>query len=107
MSSNPELSNLKKKSTPGGLRAPKTRLSKSAGNSQKDLNDSVFIDVVAYDDTPKSLEVTTVLSKTTSTVIQCPCGMFDRKCIAIKCTSCKKKTGTLNAVTSPVSRPQL
>ena len=57
---------------------------------KKDLNDSVFIDVVAYDDPPKSLEVTTVLSQTTSTVIQCPCAMFDRKCIAIKCTSCKK-----------------
>ena len=89
MASNLETSNLTKKSTPCGLRVPQTRLSKYAGNSplnspalsrqkvvnkdndqgknvykgKKDLNDSVFIDVVTYDDPPKSLEVTTVLTQ--------------------------------------------
>ena len=111
---------LPRRSEPGSL-APKTPKanvsdgSKSAGNSPASspqlssrvlsrqtlgpktdstvvstLNDTVIIDPVSVEE---PLEKTTVLSttKTVNTITQCPCGMFDRKCLGMKCSSCNKE----------------
>ena len=66
------------------------------------------IDVERISDASNLLEVTTVLTKSTSALTQCPCDMLDRKCIAIKCTHCNKDWHTeccnLSGVTPSVAR---
>lgn len=56
------------------------------------LNDTVIIDPTALAD--ETLEKTTVIQKTVNIITQCPCGMFDRKCIGIKCSACEKEWHT-------------
>ena len=69
------------------------------------LNNTVIIDPSSIDE---PLEKTTVIPPTPESITQCPCGMFDRKCIAIKCSKCSGDWHTeccnLTGVTPSVAR---
>ena len=85
---------------------PKTENKESKTMENPDKSSS-FIDVDGISDSANILEVTTVLTKAASALTQCPCDMFDRKCIAIKCSTCSKDWHTeccnLSGVTPSVA----
>ena len=61
---------------------------------QHDTSAIVDVERLSLPASDTLLEVTTVLTKSISSIIHCPCEMLDRKCVAIKCTSCSKEWHT-------------
>ena len=70
------------------------------------LDETITIDPCVDETLP--LEKTTIIPKADNTITPCPCGVFDRKCIGIKCTPCGKEWHTeccnLSGVTPSVAK---
>lgn len=71
---------------------PTQRLKSPKKIAEDPLNNTTIVDVerVSLPSNASLLEKTSLLPKTESTLIHCPCDMLDRKSIPIKCTTCSK-----------------
>ena len=81
---------------------PSSKLTKTHSTVADNLDDTLHVDV---------LETTTVITQTVSKLSEltnCPCTMFDRNCLGIKCSKCDKSWHTeccnLAGITQTVAR---